>query len=913
MQQLIGRDAETTQLRQLVAGLKEGTSGAIVLLGEAGVGKTTLLDALAAEAADARVVRVTGIESEMEFGYAGLHSLLAPFVDRLDALPEAQRTALGSAIGLLGTEPPDRFLVGLATLSLLSELGADRPILCIVDDAQWLDSETLGVVAFVARRLEIDPVAIVVALRELSERTRALDVLPSLNLAGLDRPAASTLLEEVAPFNIDEQVRARLIAETRGNPMALIEIGAELSADELAGRSPLPEIFRLGPRLEERFARQVAALPRDTETFLLVAAAEPTENIGLVLSAAARLGVEIGAAEPAEAAGLIGLQNGVRFRHPLIRAAAYHVASELDRRRAHEALAEVSDADADADRRAWHRAATVVGVDDDIAADLEGAADRAHARGGYGAEAAVLTRAAQLTSDADARNRRQLRAAQALLAVGSLAQANALVEEVAPQLDGVERAQALRLQGTIRFALGDSAGTVPVLLRAAWAFEPFSARAARDTLLDAYSAAIYSAEFAAGGGATEVARAARAIPRADIEATAGDLLLDALATLTLDGHAVAAPQLRAAIESVDDLRDAGEQTLRWLGFACLAAGTMGDNEKLRRLGTTLVERARRAGAQVALARGLYFLAMGEIVAGAIASASDQFAEGRAIMTARGDPTSAGEVVSNAWLGREEQALADFAIVDRAALQAGQAGAVHAVAQYALGVLDLAIGRTDAALAHARAARDEDAYGYFLGGAVLPDLVEAAVRAGDGDTAAAALAQLSERAAVNQTHLDLGLLARSQALIADRADAERLYETAIEHLELADARGQLARAHLVFGEWLSRERRRREAIAHLRRAIELFTAIGAQAFAKRANDALSPTGEGGTVSADDGRDELTSHEERIARLAARGATNAEIASRLFISASTVDYHLRKVYRKLGVASRRELSRTSLAQP
>jgi DNA-binding CsgD family transcriptional regulator len=795
---------------------------------------------------------------------------------------------------------------------MLSDLGTEQPVVCIVDDAQWLDDETVATIAFVARRLEVDAVAIVIAARDSTDRSHPFEGLASLHLAGLDPSAAVALLDEITDVAVDEHVRDRIVAETRANPMALIEIVGALSADELTGRSPLPENFSLGPRLDARFAEQVGALPADTQTFLLIAAAEPTEDTRLVIAAAARLGVGPSAAGPAEAAGLINLDGAVTFRHPLIRAAAYHAASPRERRRAHEALADVSQADADSDRRAWHRAATVVGTDEHVAAELERAAARAHARGGFAAEASFLSRAAQLTPDVAARARRQLRAAHASLASGALTRAHALVEGVAPHLDAADGATARRLEGAIRFALGDGAGTVPVLLDAARSLEPFDVRAARDTLLDAYSAAIYSAGFAAGGGATEVARAARSMPLRAVEATAGDALLDALATLTIDGHAAAAPQLRAAIELVAELTDDGDPTLRWLGFGCLAAGTLGDNKMLRRLATGLVDRARHAGAQVALARGLYFLAMGDIVAGALASAGDHFAEARAIMMARGDPTSAGEVVSNAWRGREDQALSDFADIDRAAIQAGQAGAVHAVAQYALGVLDLARGRYDAALVHGRAARDEDAFGYFLAGVVLPDLVEAAVRAGDDDTAQATLARMAERAAVNDTDLDRGALAGARALVADQSGAESLYAAAIAHLETADARGLLARAHLVFGEWLAAERRRADAAEHLRAAIEIFTTIGAQAFARRATDALRAIGEIAHSAVADARRELTPQEERIARLAAQGETNAEIGARLFISANTVEYHLRKVYRKLGVRSRRQLWRSSLAQ-
>ena len=568
----------------------------------------------------------------------------------------------------------------------------------------------------------------------------------------------------------------------------------------------------------------------------------------------------------------------------------------------------MSDPERDGDRRAWHRAASVVDADEEIAGELEEAAERARRRGGYSGAAAFLTRAARLTPDSSRRATRLLAAAQADFSAGVPARAQLLVDEAVPELDDpLLHAHALRLEGAIRFALGDGAGTVSILLDAARALEPFDIHLARETLLDAYSAAIYSARFAGGGGALQVAEAALAMnlpPGA--EETVGDLLLAGLATLEAEGHAAAAPHLRRALDAVGTLTDSGDETLRWLGFGCLTAGVLGDNTAQRTLAERLVRLARESGAQVVLTRGLYFLAMAEIVAGALATAGDHFAEGRAVMAARGDPTSAGEVVSNTWRRREEAARTDFASVDRVAVERGQAGAVHAVAQYALGVLELSLGNYDAALVRTSAALEEDSFSYVLSGQILPDLIEAAARAGDLATATAALERLADRAAVNGTHLELGLLARSQALVAPGTEAEPLYREAIDHLAVADAVGQLGRAHLVLGEWLRRQRRRRDAREHLRAALELFGTIGAEGFAARARAELLATGETARQRVDETRNELTPQEERIARLAARGATNPEIAAQLFISANTVEYHLRKVFRKLDLTSRRQLA-------
>jgi DNA-binding CsgD family transcriptional regulator/uncharacterized protein YjeT (DUF2065 family) len=911
---LLGRDDERAELQRMLAGLWESSSAVLVVRGEAGVGKTALLDDTVSAADGIRVLRLTGIESEMELGFAALHALLLPFLGRLETLPTPQRAALRSAFGLGYEEPPERFLVGLATLTLLSDAGNEEPLLCVIDDAQWLDQESLAVFAFVARRLEADRVAMVLAVRDPSDRIVPLEGLPTLQLWGLDRTAAGALLDTVVGGNLDQRIGALLFDETRGNPMALLELGRDLTPEQLAGRSTLPDPLPLGRQLEAKFVRQVRALPASTQTFLLVAAAEPTGEPRLVYGAAERLGLPADAGSAAEAAGLLVVRPVVAFRHPLIRSAVYHSASGSDRRRVHDALASVSDADRDGDRRAWHRSASVIGVDEEIAEELEEAAERARRRGGFTGAAAFLTRAAQLTPDSQRRATRLLAAAQADFTAGVPARAQLLVDEAVPQLvDPLLRAHALRLQGAIRYALGDGAGTVSILLDAAGALAPLDPHLARETLLDAYSAAIYSARFSRGGGALQVAEAARALTLPPgSEATVGDLLLDGLVVLAAEGHAPAAPHLRRALEAASALTDTSDETLRWLGFGCLIAGVLGDNTAERTLAERLVHLARESGAQVVLTRGLYFLAMTEIVAGALATAGDHFAEGRTVMAARGDPTSAGEVVSNAWRGREDAARADFASVDRVAVERGQAGAVHAVAQYAVGVLELSLGNYDAALVRSRAALEEDSFFYVLSGQILPDLVEAAARAGDRNAGEAALAQLADRASVNGTHLELGLLARSQALMVHDSDtdAEALYRAAIDHLGRADALGQLGRGHLVLGEWLRRQRRRRDAREHLRAALQLFDTIGADGFAARARAELLATGETARQRVDETRNELTPQEERIARLAARGSTNSEIAAQLFISVNTVDYHLRKVYRKLDVSSRRQLAGTTL---
>ena len=565
---LLGRDGERAELHRLLAGLDQSSSAVLVIRGEAGVGKTALLEDTIASADGMRVLQLTGIESEMELGFAALHALLLPLLGRLDTLPVPQRTALQSAFGLVNGEPPERFLVGLATLTLLSDAGNERPVLCVIDDAQWLDQESLAVFTFVARRLDADRVAVIFAVRDPSDRVVALEDLPTLELGGLDLAAARALLDTVAQGNLEQLIGTRLFDETRGNPMALLELGRDLTPEQLAGRSTLPDPLPLGRRLETKFVRQVRELPAPAQTLLLVAAAEPTGDAHLVYGAAERLGLSPDAGGAAEAAGLLAVRPVVAFRHPLIRSAVYHSASGIERRRVHEALATVSDPERDGDRRAWHRAASVVDADEEIAGELEEAAERARRRGGYSGAAAFLTRAARLTPDSSRRATRLLAAAQADFSAGVPARAQLLVDEAVPELDDpLLHAHTLRLEGAIRFALGDGAGTVSILLDAARALEPFDIHLARETLLDAYSAAIYSARFAGGGGALQVAEAALAMnlpPGA--EENVGDLLLAGLATLEAEGHAAAAPHLRRALDAVGALTDSGDETLRCAGF-----------------------------------------------------------------------------------------------------------------------------------------------------------------------------------------------------------------------------------------------------------------------------------------------------------------------------------------------------------
>ena len=917
-QALRGRDGEQAALDRLLDEVRAGDSRVLVLRGEAGVGKTVLLDYVQEHASGCRVVRAAGVESEMELAFAVLHQLCAPLLNRLARLPDPQSDALSTAFGLGAGTAPDRYTVGLAALGLLSEVAEERPLVCLVDDAQWLDRASAQALAFVARRLLAESVALVFSVREPSE-DQDLPGLPELAVTGLSDADARALLESVVPGRLDDLVRDRIVAETRGNPLALAELTRGLTAAELAGGFGRPDTQPLASRLEQSFHRQLRLLPAETRRLLLTAAAEPVGDAALLRRAAEQLGISAEAALPAESSGLIELGARVRFRHPLLRAAAYRTASLPDRRRVHRALAEVTDPAADPGRRAWHRAYAAVGPEESVADELERSASQAQARGGVAAAAAFLERATELTPDPARRAARALAAAQAKFEAAAPDTAGELlsVAELGA-LDDVQRAQAARLRAQIVFRRSRGSDAAALFLEAARAFDGLDAGSARETYLEAFGAAMFAGQLGGRHGLREVAEAVRAAPPGPQPARPSDLLLDGMATRYLEHQAAEAADGEGARAGVLILRRAlaalGQENprtrddiMRLLRLSPLAQSMavheVWDFQGWRELSTRSVRLAREAGALAVLPVLLVYLAGVHVYAGEFAAAAVLIEEGDAITAATGNaPMRYAALFLAAWRGEESSAarLIDAAIGDATARGEGR---VLGMAGYVTAVLNNGLGRYPAALDGARLACQHDDLGYFNWS--LAELVEAGVRNGAVDEAAAALRQLQERTRASGTDWALGVLARSQALLTDGPAAEALYREAIERLERDGIVIQLARAHLLYGEWLRRVNRRYDGREHLRTAYQAFNRIGAEAFAERARGELLATGETVRKRTAETHDVLTAQERQIVRLAAERHTNPEIASQLFISARTVEYHLHKVFAKLGVTSRREL--------
>jgi len=917
---LVGRLAEREVLGGLLARAADGYSSTLVLRGEAGGGKTALLDdtLAAAAAAGMQTARLTGVEPETQLGYAGLHRFLLPFADHVERLPVPQRDALRSTFGLVAGPPADRFLVALAVLTLLAEVASAVPLVCVVDDVQWLDPESVVVLGFAARRLYAERVALLFAVREPNGQLSALAGVPELAIGGLDEDAATELLAALVPGPLSPATGARIVAGTGGNPLALAEVARELSPAQLAGAEVLPEPLPAGGSLEEAFGRRVSKLPAEARLLLAMAAAEPAGSQALLWRAAAKLEIDPDAAASADLDDLAEIGPQVQFRHPLIRSVAYHATPPWQRRRIHQALAAAGDADEQPDRVAWHLGMAARGPDEAVAARLEQAAGRARERGGYAATVTFLSRAAELSEDEGPRARRLLAAAEAALIAGQPVRAGALLEEATPRLaEPLARAHARRLQGTIRLALGQAGEAASILLEAARALAPADARSAREALLEALEAARYTGWSASQAVLSEIADAARAIPSVGgPRASATDLLLDGFAARSADGYLATVPLFRRAVAKLRAGDLSPREGLRRLHLGCPAAADLFDDQAQHALAIRWVQLARDLGALTALPVALNNQSIfAEVPAGRFDAARACFAEASEISAATGNPGIVGtagfaELFELAWRGRETDARRIAAAVTREATGVGR-GTQIIFAQYSLAVLELGLGNYQAALRCALSVFQDDHP--FLGTHVLPDLVEAAARCGETGLADAALGRLAERAAAAGTPLALGLLARSRALLAGDADAEPLYADATGHLKQCQARPQLARAYPVHGEWLRRQRRRRDAREQLRTAHDMFTAMGAEAFAERARIELLATGERARQRTGQTQDELTAQEARIARLVSQGDSNRDIAAQLFLSPSTVDYHLRKVFRKTGVTSRTQLARTMTADP
>ena len=900
---LRGRTRECTLLDGLISALREGESRSLMLRGEAGIGKTALLDYLVESASDLTVARAEGVESEMELAFASLHQLCAPMLDRRDRLPGPQRQALEIVFGLSAGAPPDRFLVGLAVLSLFSEVAEERPLLCVVDDAQWLDHASALTLAFVARRLLAEPVGIVFAAREPGEELRHMT---ELEVHGLRNGDARALLDADARVMLDEGVRDRVIAETQGNPLALLELPRGLTVTELAGGFGLPGAQPLSGRIEESFVRRLDALPEDARRLLLLAAAEPVGDPLLLWRAAELLRIGPAAADRTATDGLLAVGERVTFRHPLVRSAVYRSAAVDDRQAVHLALAEATNREFDPDRRAWHLAAAASGPNEELAIELERSAGRAQARGGLAAAAAFLERSLALTEDPARRAQRALAAAQISLHAGaSDAAARLLGTAEAGARDELERARVELLRGQIASASAGSEAPGQ-LLRAAKRLDSVDVSLARETYLDAWGAALFAGGLASGGNLLDVSRAARSAPRPSQAPHASDLLLDGLAALMTEGRAAAAPMLKQGVSAFLREEIPVEKGLQWGVLASTAAVTLWDFDSWDAVITRQMDLTRDSGALAPLSialngEGIVVAWRGDFTAAALVTA-----EADAVTEAIGTRIAPyGALLLAALRGREASAPALIEATINDATAGGEGLAVQ-YAHWTTSVLYNGFGRYEEALAAAQRA-SEGPPELFVCAWALPELIVAGSRTHNEGLATDALERLAESTSAGDADWGRGVLARSRALLSEGGAAESSYRESIDRLSRSRLRPELARSHLNYGEWLRRERRRVDAREHLRKAHEMLTVIGMEAFAERARQELVATGGKVRKRTVETRDELTAQESQIARLARDGLSNPEIGARLFLSPRTVEWHLRKVFSKLGIRSRQQLAR------
>jgi len=873
-----------------------------VLRGEAGVGKSALLDYVADRAVGWHVARAAGVESEMELAFAGLHQLCLPMLEHLGRLPGPQRDALATVFGRSTGAAPDRFLIGLGTLTLFAEVAEQQPLICLVDDGQWLDQASAQILGFVARRLLAERVALVCGART-GAGDDVLPGLPQLPISGLgERDARALLLANLAG-PLDAAVCDQIVMESHGNPLALLELPRMWNVAGLAGGFGLPDGQQVAGRIEQSYVRRIQLLPPDTQLLVLAAAAEPLGDRFLLHRAAATLGIDFEAAGPAQDGGLLELGSRIEFAHPLVRSAAYRSAAAEDRRRVHRALADATVAETDPDRRTWHRARATLGPDEEVAAELECSAERAQARGGLAAAAAFLIRSAELTVDPARRAKRALAAAQASSQTGAFEAALALlITAEAGPLNETQSAQADLLRGQIAFASGMGSDAAPLLLNAARRFELLDLDVAREIYLDAYQAAQIAGHLAHDGNLEEVARAARSLPPPSHPPGPADLLLDGLTLLVTDGPVAAAPVLRQAISAFAGPDVPVAQRLRWSWMAPMAGASLWDYE-----GYSLVEGpvqlAREVGALDQLPMLLNQMADAAVWRGDLAVATSLIAEADTVCEATGariPPYAA--LMLTAYRGREAEAVQLIQATIEQATAAGQ-GAAVIWAHWAAMRLYNGLGRYADVVAAFRQMSDRAP----VHSAIRPmtELIEAATRTGDLDMARDALGRLMEWTRVGGTDWGLAIEARSRALLADGEAAEDLYREAIERYSQTRLRPSLARAHLLYGEWLRREGRRLDARENLRTAHDMFDAARMEGYAERARRELLATGETARKRSPETRQELTPQEMQIALLARDGLSNPVIGAQLFISARTVEWHLRNVFGKLSITSRRQL--------
>jgi DNA-binding CsgD family transcriptional regulator len=899
---LAGRRDELSVLGRLIDAVREGDSRVLVLRGEAGVGKTTLLEHLAGQERGCQLARAVGVQSEMELAFAGLHQLCAPMLDRADRLPAPQQDALRTAFGLMAGPPPDRFIVGLAALNLLSEVAGERPLICLVDDEQWLDQASAQALGFTARRLGADPVGLVFAARKPGPE---LAGLPELEVDGLSDDDARALLDSALAGPLDDRVRDLIVAETRGNPLALLELPEGLSPAELAGGFGLPRAASPAGLIETAFARRLAALPAETRRLVLLAAADSSGDGPLVGRAARRLGIPVQAAEPAAEADLVEFGGRVRFRHPLARAAAYQSASLRERRAAHAALAEATDRAADPDRRAWHRGQAADAPDEEVAVELESSAGQAQARGGLAAAAAFLQRSVALTADPARQADRALAAAQLSLQAGAFgASLDLLATAETRPLGEFASARVDRLRGHIDFVCGQTGDAATVLLTTARRLESFDLELARGTYLSAWGAAIVTVGGSGDGDVLlQICRSMLALPPPPDGPRPLDLALEGLALLITEGHAAAAATLQRAAKVLTSIPV--EEVLHWGWVAISASSAVWDYEGFYGISARQVRLVRDVGALAQLPLFLSQAGIARARMGDLTGAESVAAESASVAARTGNRFPPHVLLLlRAMQGREAEAAAAITSAIEESAASGQ-GSAATFAHWAAAVLHngLAHYKEAASAAQRAAANPFDPWNALW---ALPELVEAAARAGDRELARNALDRLAVMTQPSGNDPALGIEARCRALLSDGTDADDLYREAIDRLGLTRLRPELARAHLLYGEWLRREGRRVEAREQLRTGHDMLAAIGMEAFAERARRELIATGGKVRRRGIETTDHLTPQEEQIARLAGDGRTNPEIAAQLFLSARTVEWHLGKVFGKLGVGSRRELT-------
>jgi DNA-binding CsgD family transcriptional regulator len=902
---LVGRRRECEALDRLTANVVAGSSQVLVLRGEPGVGKTALLRYLSERLAGWRVVSARGVESEMELDYSALHQLCRPLLTHLEQLPLPQRDALRTVFGLSAGPAPDRLLVALAALSLFAEAAEGQSLCCIVDDAQWLDSASAQVLAFIARRLLAERVALVCAVRT-GVGNDLLPTLPSLSLRGISDTDARTLLLENLHGPLDTAVTDRIVAESHGNPLALLELPRTWTAPELAGGFGPLDNRPIAGRIQQSYVQRLMTLPYATQLLVLTAAAEPLGDAILLQRAAMALGLDLSATAPAVDAGLLEVRGRVEFAHPLVRSAAYAAAAAADVRRVHRALAEATDAEADPDRRAWHRARATVGPDEEVAAELERSAGRALARGGLAAAAAFLTRATELTPDRAQRVQRAVTAAAANLPAGAFDTARKLLTIVSEgPLGELQHAQMDLVRAQLAFASSRGNEAPPLLLAAAQRLEPLDPELARETYLDAFSAAQFAGRLN-GGISAVLARAVRNPAHlVDAEPSAGELLLEAFAELT-DDYATAVPIGRQALAKLRGDTGATKDRPRWLWQGCVLAFEFWDDEGAYLLSDRHLQLARRTGALTELALALSSRTPILAFCGELSAAAALVEEARSVQEAAGIAEAPyGALTYGAWRGREA-ATKELVGLKISEARARGEGIGIAVCEYAHAVLCNGLSQFEEALAAARGAcADPDEMVAHNWG--LAELVESATRTGQAELGAQALERLSSKAQLTGTDWALGMEARARALLSGGDAAEHGFRKAIEHLGRARVRGEFARAHLLYGEWLREVERPLDARRELGVAYEMFAAMGIEGFADRARRALVASGATVSKQTPRIRVDLTEQEAHIARLARDGMSNPEIGAQLFISARTVEWHLRKVFTKLGISSRRDLQR------